>query len=254
MKADYLTQAQAGFAILTLLCLLLSIVGVHRTFLRMGLSPETAAKRTRTVAALLVGWLAFTSILAWSGFMANFSVAPLNMMPALLPPLVVVLVVTFHGGTQRFIRHLPAKGLLNLQAFRIPVEVFLWWLFLAQALPERMTFEGQNWDVLSGIAGPVFALLCYGGTRYNQKLATFYNLAGLALLLNIVATGMLSLPTPFRVFFEAPGSGIMATFPVMFLPTFLVPLAYTLHFFSLRKAALERKEARVHQKQRTVTA
>ncbi|WP_156180335.1 hypothetical protein [Rufibacter radiotolerans] len=243
MAHNYLLLAKVGFAALTLLCLYLIVAGTRQTFLRMGLSAQAAAKRTWVVGAVLTGWLAVTSFMALSGFMGNFSRAPVNMLPALLPPLLAVLVLTFHPRTQDFIRHLPAKGLLALQAFRIPVEIFLWCLFLANALPERLTFEGHNWDVLSGLAGPVFAVLCYGNGRRNHLLASLYHLVGLALLLNIVVMSVLSLPTPFQQFFDKPGADILVTFPFMVLPTFLVPLAYTLHFFSLRKAALEKKTA-----------
>ena len=242
MKADYLFLAQTGFALLTVLCLVFIVSGVKGTFLRMGLAPDRAAQKTWVIAALLVGWLVLVSFLALSGFMSNFDLAPFNMVPALLPPLVAVLVITFHPKTQDFLKHLPAKGLLLFQVFRVPVEIFLWWLFLANALPERMTFEGNNWDLLSGLAGPVMAVVCFGAQRQNYRLATVYNLVGLALLLNIVVNGVLTLPTPFQMFFDKPGAIIMTLFPVMVLPTFLVPLAYALHAFSLRKAWLARKE------------
>ncbi|GAA4303205.1 hypothetical protein [Nibribacter koreensis] len=241
MKADYLLLAQTGFAVLTILCLVFLSMGIKSTFLRMGLSPQKATQKTWVLTALLVGWLGVVSVLALTGFMGNFELAPLNMIPAILPPLIAVLLVTFHPKTQSFIDHLPAKGLLVLQVFRVPVEIFLWWLFLANALPARMTFEGTNWDVLSGLAGPVFATLCFGAGRHHHKLATIYNVLGLALLLNIVLNGILTLPTPFQAFHDAPGALIMTQFPVMVLPTFLVPLAYALHAFSLRKAWLARK-------------
>ncbi|MGV3539957.1 MAG: hypothetical protein ACO1OQ_09110, partial [Rufibacter sp.] len=227
MEAPYLLFAQIGFGSLTVLCLALVLAGIYHTFLKLGFARKKAGKRTTFIGLLLIGWLAVVSMMALSGFMGNFSLAPLNMLPALLPPLVAVIILTFHSRTQNFIHHLPAKGLLHLQVFRIPVEVFLWWLFLAQALPERMTFEGTNWDILSGFAGPVVALLCFGGGRSYPKGAMVYNLVGLVLLLNIVATGILSLPTPFQKFFEAPGATVMTTFPVMLLPAFLVSLAYT---------------------------
>ncbi|RNI25674.1 hypothetical protein [Rufibacter latericius] len=253
MKANYLFLAQLGFAALSILCLALLLAGTRHTFLRMGFSTAQASKKTWIIGGLLTGWLLLVSFLALSGLTSNFDIAPLNMAPALLPPLVAVLMITFHPGTQNFLRHLPPAGLLYLQAFRIPVEIFLWWLFLANAIPERLTFEGRNWDILSGLFGPVFAVLCYAGHRYNPKLAMLYHLLGLGLLLNIVANGLLTLPTPVQVFFDKPGATILTTFPVMLLPAFLVPLAYTLHFFSLRQAALERKETAPHQP-KTVTA
>ncbi|WP_210466101.1 hypothetical protein [Rufibacter roseolus] len=247
MKTDSLFLAQTGFAVLSLLCLALVMAGTRHTFLRMGYSSAQATRKTWIIGSLLLTWLVLASLLALSGFTSNLAIAPLNMVPALLPPLVTILVICFHLKTQNFLRNLPSAGLLYLQAFRIPVEIFLWWLFLANAIPERLTFEGRNWDILSGILGPIFAVVCYAGHRRHHRLALLYHLISLGLLLIIVTNALLTLPSPIQAFFEEPGATILTTFPMILLPSFLVPLAYTLHFFSLRQAALERKESSSHR-------
>jgi hypothetical protein len=43
------------------------------------------------------------------------------------------------------------------------------------------------------------------------------------------------MPTPFRVFMNEPSNTIVAKFPIVWLPALLVPLAYGLHFLSLRQ-------------------
>ena len=62
-----------------------------------------------------------------------------------------------------------------------------------------------------------------------------YNFIGLVLLFNIVTVAILSIPGPFRYFMNEPANTIVTYFPIVFLPAFLVPLAYTLHFFPLRQ-------------------
>jgi len=69
----------------------------------------------------------------------------------------------------------------------------------------------------------------------NRKVMIAYNFIGLALLLNIVTIAVLSVPSPFRVFMNEPANTIVTYFPIVLLPAFLVPLAYTLHFLSLKK-------------------
>ena len=66
-------------------------------------------------------------------------------------------------------------------------------------------------------------------------MALLYNIAGLVLLVNIVAVSALSLPTPLRAFHNEPDSSLITTFPFIYLPGLLVPLAYTLHILSLRQ-------------------
>jgi hypothetical protein len=69
----------------------------------------------------------------------------------------------------------------------------------------------------------------------NRKLMIAWNLISLGLLINIVAIAIVSMPSPLRIFHNEPANTIVAEFPFIFLPTFLVPLAYGLHFLSLRK-------------------
>jgi hypothetical protein len=115
----------------------------------------------------------------------------------------------------------------------------LWALFVQNQLPVQMTFEGRNFDVLSGLSAPIIAYLIA-----RQKISAtgilIWNVVCLGLLLNILGIAILSMPAPLRVFMNEPANTIVASFPVSWLPGFLVPLAYGLHFFSLRQLAVKR--------------
>ena len=97
-----------------------------------------------------------------------------------------------------------------------------------------MTFEGRNLDILSGITATLVAFLVYR-KKLSRPLTIAWNVACLGLLANIVITAILSLPTPFRVFMNEPTNTIVAEFPIVWLPALLVPLAYGLHFLSIRQ-------------------
>jgi hypothetical protein len=49
------------------------------------------------------------------------------------------------------------------------------------------------------------------------------------------------MPTPLRKFPGQPDAGILAHFPLIYLPGLLVPLAYSLHIFSIRQWAAARR-------------
>jgi hypothetical protein len=78
--------------------------------------------------------------------------------------------------------------------------------------------------------------------RYSlsKKWIVAWNLLGIILLFNIVGIALLSAPTPFRYFMNEPANTIAATFPFILLPGFLVPLAYGLHFLSLRQLMVDK--------------
>jgi hypothetical protein len=111
-------------------------------------------------------------------------------------------------------------------------------LFLQNLLPIQGTFEGRNFDILVGLTAPLLVFLI---NRYSlsKNWIIIWNIGGLILLFNIVGVALLSLPTPFRKFMNEPSTTIVATFPYILLPGLLVPLAYGLHFLSLRQQTLK---------------
>ena len=131
--------------------------------------------------------------------------------------------------------NIPAKSLVSLQIFRVFVEILLWMSFLQNLLPVQMTFEGRNFDVLSGLTAP-FAAYFLANNRIGLVV---WNILSLALLANILAVAVLSMPTPFRYFINEPSNTIVTTFPFIWLPGLLVPLAYGLSFLSIRQVAIQ---------------
>jgi hypothetical protein len=102
-----------------------------------------------------------------------------------------------------------------------------------------MTFEGRNFDVLSGLTAPLIAFLAFRN-QLPKSVLIAWNLICLGLLINIVTVAVLSMPTPFRYFMNEPANTIVAQFPISWLPTFLVPLAYMLSFISIRQLTLKK--------------
>jgi hypothetical protein len=180
------------------------------------------------------------SILTASGFFRDFGIFPPRLLIILLVPLVAGLVITVSGGTKRLLQFLPASAIIYLQSFRIIVEVLLWMAFEQGKLPIQLTFEGRNFDIISGITAPIVAFLL-SKNLVSRGVVIVWNVVSLGLLINVVATAVLSLPTPFRVFMNEPANRIVAEFPVIWLPGLLVPLAYGLHFLSLRQLLIPKE-------------
>ncbi len=189
----------------------------------------------RTLAVLLIAWLVLLGILSARGFFSDFSRLPPRLIIALLTPLPVVLLFTRSRAGKQLLQHIQPQWLIYLQSFRILVEIGLWILVRNGSLPVQMSFEGRNFDILSGLLAFPVGYYCFVKKSWPPTVALLYNIAGLALLVNIVAVSALSLPTPLRAFHNEPDSSLITTFPFIYLPGLLVPLAYTLHIFSLRQ-------------------
>ncbi|MBL4624925.1 MAG: hypothetical protein JKY42_07285 [Flavobacteriales bacterium] len=122
-----------------------------------------------------------------------------------------------------------------MSIIRIPVERVLWWLFLNSTIPEILTFEGRNFDILAGIMAPIIAYFGFVKGSISNKFLLVWNVLSLMLLLNIVLNAMFSFPTVFQQFaFDQPNLGILY-FPFFWLPSFIVPVVFFTHFVSIRQ-------------------
>ena len=137
--------------------------------------------------------------------------------------------------------NLDLKILTILHVIRIPVEVVLFWLFIHKGVPELMTFEGRNFDILSGLTSPLVYYFGFIKKRLNNKSLILWNLACLALLFNIVLNAVFSAPSPFQKFaFDQPNIAVLH-FPFVWLPAFVVPVVLLAHLVSIRQLLIGRK-------------
>ena len=98
-----------------------------------------------------------------------------------------------------------------------------------------MTFEGRNFDILSGITAPIVYFLAFRKGKVNRPLLLIWNLIALALLVNVVTIAVLSFPSPFQmVGLDQPNIGV-TYFPFVWLPSVVVPIVFFCHVISLWK-------------------
>ena len=194
----------------------------------------------RRTAVLRTAGLLLLGILSVRGFFTNFSQLPPRLSFALLIPLPLVLLFTRSRAGKQFLHYIQPQWLIYLQSFRILVEIAIWLLVRNGSLPVQMSFEGRNFDMLTGLLAFPVGYYCFVKKSWPPAAARLYNIAGLVLLLNIVAISTLSMPTPLRVFHNQPDSSLLTMFPFIYLPGLLVPLAYTLHILSHRQLGMYR--------------
>jgi hypothetical protein len=227
---------QIGFIVLTIIT-----YGVFFAELKKGIgrTPWDNARKKRVfnrVVFSIATWTIFISALSIAGVLSNFSSFPPRLFIVLVVPLVTLIAVTMAPATKEILTHIPATNIMRLQVFRVFVEILLWMMVMQDILPVQMSFEGRNFDVLSGLTAPLAAYYLAN----NKTALVIWNFLTLALLINILAIAILSMPTPFRVFMNEPANTAVTLFPYVWLPGLLVPMAYGLSFLSLRQVTVER--------------
>jgi hypothetical protein len=212
----------------------ISIVFICTTLLSIWLFFR-AANESKTPLIMLILWAVFQSFLGLSGFYTNLDAVPPQFLLLIAPAMVLIIVLFNTPKGRAFIDKLSLEKLTLLHIVRIPVEIVLFWLFLQKKIPQLMTFEGRNFDILAGITAPIMYYLVFVKQRMSKKALLFWNFACLALLLNIVINAVLSAPLPFQQFaFEQPNIAILY-FPFNLLPSVVVPLVLFAHLVAIRR-------------------
>lgn len=227
-----MSQIPSFISTIFLVTTFLSLYLFYRILSRSTLSQKTIS---RSIYIVIV-WIILQIILSrMNVYNSNLSVLPpriliIGIFPAFL---CILLLFTTKKG-RLFLDSLPILELHYLHMVRIPVEIVLYLLFIYNAVPELMTFEGRNFDILAGISAPMMAYFGIKKGKLKTKLLIWWNIICLGLLFNIVINAILSAPIPLQVFaFDQPNVGVLH-FPFTLLPTFIVPLVLFCHLVSIR--------------------
>ncbi|MDH4088956.1 MAG: hypothetical protein OEV74_08105 [Cyclobacteriaceae bacterium] len=230
---NYIT-IQLGFVATTFIVYFLLFTQFQKGLKKSNFPLDKKKRIYRNTLIVLIVWTVLISTLSLSGLLSDFSTLPPRQLIVLAVPLVCIPWAISTKTAKEIFKHIPAYRLIYLQSFRIIVEILLWMLFLESLVPVQMTFEGRNFDVLSGLSAPIVGYFVHQ-QRISKLFCVAWNLVCLGLLLNIVTTAILSMPTPLRAFMNEPANTIVAKFPIVWLPGLLVPMAYGLHLASLRQ-------------------
>jgi hypothetical protein len=163
------------------------------------------------------------------------SIPPKIILLGVVPALFTIILVFNTRKGKLFIDGLSMQMLTYIHLIRVPVELVLYGLFINDAIPELMTFEGRNMDILAGITAPLVGFFGISKGKMGKASLLSWNFICLGLLLNIVINAILSAPSPFQQFgFDQPNVAIL-NFPFSWLPAFIVPLVLFAHLAAIRK-------------------
>jgi hypothetical protein len=209
------------------------------TFVTAGIflsAVRTTAERSilgKVVLFLIPFWLIFQFVLAASGFYQNTQSLPPRLFVFGLGPALLLIIISFLIARENFVSILPLTVLTAIHVIRIPVELTLSWLSQARVVPEIMTYHGTNFDIISGLTAPVAFYFALKNTAVSRYVLTGWNLLALGLVLNVVITAILCVPSPVqRLAFDQPNIAVLHS-PYIWLPTVVVPIVFFCHFASL---------------------
>ncbi len=188
-----------------------------------------ASQNSKSFLFIALIWIFILSFLSLSDrYTLTKSLLPI--FPLLtIPPTLLVIVLFFTRRGKEFIKSLNIKTLMILHFVRILVELGLFWLAAYKVVPESLTFEGRNFDILIGLTAPAIYYFGFVKTKLSKSIILVWNLIGLALLFNVVFN------TVYTVLVLKQPNFALGYFPFFLLPSLIVPLVMFSHLASIRR-------------------
>jgi hypothetical protein len=201
-----------------------------------------ASKGNMKLLMIIAAWMTIQSAIAATGFFTVENSLPPRFLLLIIIPVIAIIITFSTTKGKSFIGGFDVKRLTLLHSIRIAIEIVLFWLFLNKAMPQLMTFEGRNFDLISGITAPLIYYFGFVKEKIGTKTILAWNFICLAILLFTVGNAVLSAPTPLQQFaFDQPTIAVFY-FPFVWLPGVVVPIVIFSHVVTIRLLLKEIKE------------
>jgi hypothetical protein len=211
---------------------------IATTLLTLGLFYRAFANISMSIAQKVLWgslvWLGLQGAILTTGFYLKTDTIPPRFVLAVVPTFIAIIYFLTNKKSKNTLDKLSLKDLTIIHVCRIPVEIGLLWLYQRQQIPQIMTFEGRNFDIISGLTALPMAWYAFQNDTIKRTPLLIWNIVCLALVCIIVFIAILSVPTPIQQFgFEQPNVGVLK-FPFGWLPSFIVPVVVFSHVVSIR--------------------
>ena len=205
-------------------------------------SPGAAGVSPRTTAGLLIlglfAWLAVAIGLGLGGFyVASRNAVPTIEFGILVPLVVAVSAYLISPGIRQLVRSVPQKWLIAVQLYRIGGAVFLA-LWGAGLLPGIFAWPAAAGDILVGLLALLVGLT---HARLSRRIVLWWNMLGLCDLALALTLGFITTPSRFQLLVLDAPNILVTQYPLVLIPTFVVPLSILLHLASLVRLSAERR-------------
>lgn len=211
------------------------LFGIQRA---LKLAAWPARKRKQGVwilTLLLVVWFLAALLPSWFGIYRTAWFGTPTIQYGLLIPIIAAVAFFRTSQTLRdVVEAVPQRLIVGVQLYRAEGLIFLI-LYATGHLPGIFAWPAGVGDILVGLLAPVVAAAYARQSPNAAKWLRAWNILGIADLIVAVTIGFLTSPSRLQMFaLDAPNQ-LIAAFPLVMIPVFLVPLSILLHVASLKK-------------------
>ena len=229
--------------LITFFLIAFTTYGLRRAYLAMGKDMLRQKQMIKWVFYGMVCWLVIITMLSGMGFYSRFEVLPPRVFVfAMFPPMLLIISLLFSKGFGEVLSFIPPQWLVQIQTFRVLMEIMLWLGFMGYFIPFQMTFVGFNMDIIAGITAFFAGRIFFGNKRFLLPESIIWNIFGIFLLLNILFIATISTPSPLQIFKNEPVNTFIAKPLFIWIPGFIVPFAIAMHLFSIKQVFILKRK------------
>ena len=216
----------------------IAIIAIILFGLRDALAKAAWPKRDQTTAfrfsaITLISWFLVSLALGLAGaYKAAPDRIPTIQYGIFIPFLIGAWLIWRSPAVGRMIDAVPQPWMVGLQLYRALGVIFLI-LYATDNMPGLFAWPAGIGDVIVGLLAPVVALAYARDARRNAGRVTAWNILGILDLVVAITTGFIT--SPSTLFGYEPPNELIAIFPLVLIPVYLVPLSLLLHLASLAK-------------------
>jgi hypothetical protein len=238
LAVDLQGPAVQAFVVLPFLLLVALVCATVVAWRRSGSSRVATGLAACAAGIGALGWMAGTWLLAARGTFLEWDRTPPPFGLLVVAITIVSCAIAFSALGTKLARYIPLWVLVAVQAFRLPLELAMHAMYERGVMPREMSYSGRNFDILTGAAAIVAAALT-ATNRAGIRLVAVWNIAGFALLINVIIVAILGTPR-FRFFGEDSLNTWVALVPFVWLPAVMVVAALAGHLIIFRALGMQR--------------
>jgi hypothetical protein len=209
------------------------LFGLRDALAKAGWSKHDRATAFRFSAVTLISWFLLALVLGLAGvYKAAPDRIPTIQYGIFIPFLIGAWLIWRSPAVGRIIDAVPQPRIVGVQLYRALGVIFLI-LYATDNMPGLFAWPAGVGDVIVGLLAPVVALAYARDARRNAGRVTAWNVLGILDLVVAITTGFIT--SPSTLFSYEPPNELIAVFPLVLIPVYLVPLSLLLHLASLAK-------------------
>ena len=207
------------------------LFGLRNALANAGWSKNDRVAAFRISAVILVGWFLLALVLGLAdAYKAAPDRTPTIQYGIFIPFLIGAWLIWRSPAVGRIIDAVPQPWIVGVQLYRALGVIFLV-LYATNKMPGLFAWPAGVGDVAVGLLAPVVALAYARDARRNVGRVTAWNVLGILDLVVAITTGFIT--SPSTLFSYEPPNELIAIFPLVLIPVYLVPLSVLLHLASL---------------------